>query len=181
MRNVGFLTYNILSGPGLASQEAKRFGSLRRREGLLWGRMITGAHDTPTYRTVNRSGPVALTVWGDPIIGKAMVLLLSGDSYETRFLRASPPDEPISLKGSHLLVLTPTPQLSTEQRDTLLKSFLSNTPRAAKMPVLELTPISPSEAIREKRAPNESWHEVPWPCRINELEKCIEAALSASL
>ena len=145
------------------------------------GRMIIGAHDKPTCRTVNGSDPVALTIWGDPIIGKAMVLLLSGDSYKARFLPASPPGGPISLKDSRLLVLTPTPRLSTEQRDTFLKSFLSNMSSNAKMPVLELTPISPSEPIRKGRAPNESWHRVPWPCRINELEQCIEAALSASL
>jgi hypothetical protein len=144
-------------------------------------RMIIGAHDKPTCRTVNGADPVALTIWGDSIIGKAMVLLLSGVSYEARFLPASPPGEPISLEGSRLLMLTPTPQLSTEQRDTFLKSLLSNMPRTAKIPVLELTPISPSEAIREGRVPNESWHKVPWPCRVNDLEQCIEAALSASL
>jgi hypothetical protein len=142
--------------------------------------MITGAHNKPTSQTVSGSGQVALTVWGDPIVGQAIVLLLRGANYEANFLPASPSRKPISLKGIQLLVLTPTPQLSTGERDTLLASFLRNTSSAAKIPVLELT-ILPSKEIREGQAPNESsWHEVPWPCRINELVQWIETALSAS-
>jgi hypothetical protein len=140
--------------------------------------IITGAHNKPTRQTVNGSGPVALTVWGDPVVGRALVLLLRGAGYKVNFLPASLPGKPISLKGSQLLVLTPTPQLSTGKRDTLLASFLRSTPSAAEIPVLELT-ISPSKETREEQAPNESsWHEVPWPCRINELEQWIETALS---
>jgi hypothetical protein len=144
------------------------------------GRMITDAHNKPTYQAVNGSGPVALTVWGDPVVGQALVLLLRGAGYEANFLPASLSGKPISLKGSQLLVLTPTPQLSTGKRDTLLASFLENTPSAAEIPVLELT-ILPSRETREGKAPNESsWHEVPWPCRINELEQWIETALYVS-
>jgi hypothetical protein len=45
---------------------------------------------------------------------------------------------------------------------------------------LELT-ILPSRETREGKALNESsWHEVPWPCRINELEQWIETALYVS-
>jgi hypothetical protein len=142
--------------------------------------MITGAYDKPTCQTVNVSGSVALTVWGDPVVGQALVLLLRGAGYKANFLPASLSGKPISLKGSYLLVLTPTPQLSTRERDTLLASFLGNTPSVAEIPVLELT-ISPSKETREEQAPNESsWHEVPWPCRINELEQRIETALSVS-
>jgi hypothetical protein len=142
--------------------------------------MIAGAHNKPTWQTVSSSSPIALTVWGDSIVGQALVLLLRGADYEANFLHASLPDKPISLEGSQLLVLTPTPHLSTEKRDALLASFFGSTPSAAEIPVLELT-ISPSKEAREGQAPNESsWYEVPWPCRINELEQWIETALSAS-
>ena len=142
--------------------------------------MIAGAHNKPTWQTVSSSSPIALTVWGDSIVGQALVLLLRGADYEANFLPASLSDKPLSLKGSQLLVLTPTPQLSTGKRDTLLASFFRSTPSAAGIPVLELT-ISPSKEAREGQTPNESsWYEVPWPCRINELGQWIETALSAS-
>ena len=142
--------------------------------------MIAGAHNKPTWQTVSSSSPIALTVWGDSIVGQALVLLLRGADYEANFLPALLSGKPLSLKGSQLLVLTPTPQLSTGKRDTFLAAFFRSTPSAAGIPVLELT-ISPSKETREGQTPNESsWYEVPWPCRINELGQWIETALSAS-
>jgi hypothetical protein len=44
------------------------------------------------------------------------------------------------------------------------------------MPVLELVTLGESGRRREEEAESESWHTVPWPCRIEELERRIEAA-----
>jgi hypothetical protein len=122
------------------------------------------------------SDPIALAVSGDSVIGRILALLLRGSGYDARFLPDSSLDEPGALEGVRLLLLTPTPQLSTERRETLLAP-LRGTPGATKMPVLELVYLFSKEA-REERARDERWHTVPWPCRIEELERRIEAILS---
>ncbi len=82
-------------------------------------------------------------------------------------------NEPGVLEDVRLLLLTPTPKLSTKQREAFLAS-LSDALGTAKIPVLELTTLS--EDTREGGARDESWYPVPWPCRIEELEQRIEAA-----
>ena len=123
---------------------------------------------------------IALTVWGDSIVGQALVLLLRGSGYEAKFVPASPPSELLLPKDIHLLVLTPTPQLSVEQRATLLASLLRrNTPGTTKLQVLEL--VVSSEETQEGYMRNASWHGLPWPCSVEELQQHIEAAIFATL
>jgi hypothetical protein len=76
------------------------------------------------------------------------------------------------------LVLTPTPELSTEHRNALLTSLKETLKKRAKMSVLELaTPREESqEQEREEETWDESWYTVPWPCRTTVLERWIEAA-----
>jgi hypothetical protein len=127
-----------------------------------------------------RSGLITLAIWGDEVVGRILVLLLRNLDHEARFLPASSlsPKQPPSLEGIDLLVLTPTPELSTERREALLSS-LRDTPEAATIPVLELVE---SGAFSEEPpdgggARSESWHAVPWPCRIEELERRIALAV----
>lgn len=126
-----------------------------------------------------RSDPIALAVWGDPIVSQALVLLLRGSGYEARFLPTSSLNEPRALEDVQLLVLTPTPtlsaKLSAEYREALSAS-LGDTPGVAKIPVLEL--VTSSEETREGGARDESWYPVPWPCAIEKLEQQIDAALA---
>ena len=124
------------------------------------------------------SGSVILTIWGDPIIGQALALLLRNSGYQTRVLRASPSGEPLSAKeDSRLLLLTPTHRLSPEQRQTLLAE-LRNTPGFVNIPVFEL--VTPPEETPAGGRQDESWHRVPWPCMLEELERRIEAVLSVT-
>ena len=123
------------------------------------------------------SGPVTLVICGDPIIGRVLVLLLRGSGYEARFLPASSLNEPGALENVRLLVLAPTPELSTKHREAILGS-LRDIPGAAEMAVLEL--VTPSEEKRESMSRDASWHLGPWPCSIEELERWIEAALLAN-
>lgn len=116
---------------------------------------------------------IALAVWGDPVVGRALVLLLQGSGYEAKFLPLSSLDESEALDGVRLLLLTPVAELGTEPREALL-SFRDR-PRTAEIPVLEL--VRHSEETREGRARDGSWHVVPWPCSIEELERWIEAVL----
>lgn len=118
-------------------------------------------------------GPIVLGIWGNPIVSRALVLLLRGSSYEARFLPTSALSEPGSLEDIRLLVLAPTPELSTERRKALLALL-----RDTEIPVLELVTLS--EETRQEGARDESWHTIPWPSRTEDLKRRIEAALRAS-
>jgi hypothetical protein len=114
-----------------------------------------------------------LGICGDPVVGRTLTLLLRGSGYKVRFLLAQSFWESQALKDIRLLVLAPTPQLSTEHRNTLMRS-LKEASEAENMLVLEL--VTPFVEARLEEAGNESWHMVPWPCRIGDLEGWIQAA-----
>jgi hypothetical protein len=103
-----------------------------------------------------------------------LVLLLRDSGYEARFLPVSALTEPSTLKGVRLLLLVPTRELSAERWEALLAS-VRDLQEAEELLVLEL--VTPSSERREEGARDESWHMVPWPLRIEELERRIEAAL----
>ncbi len=125
-----------------------------------------------------RSGLITLAIWGDGVVGRILVLLLQSSGHEARFLPASSSVKPASLESIDLLVLTPTPGLSTERRKALLSS-LRDAPEVATIPVLELVEVGASseEPPEGGRARSESWHAVPWPCKIEELERRIALAV----
>jgi hypothetical protein len=126
----------------------------------------------------NLEGSIALTILGDPVVGRALMLLLRGSGYEAKFVPASPLlSQHLWLKGSDLLLLTPTPELSPERREALVASLDEGT-RFTKMPVLELA--TPFQETPKGAMEGERWHYVPWPCRIEELEGSIEAAMLSS-
>ena len=120
---------------------------------------------------------VFVAVCGDPVVGRALVLLLPGSRYDARFVAASSLGEPGVLEGVGLVLLIPTWELNGEGRDALLAS-LRGAPGAAEVPILELTSsFSEGTRIGEVRAGSE--HTVPWPCSTEELERRIQAALLA--
>ena len=107
------------------------------------------------------------------------MLLLRGSGYKAEFVAALPSSKPPSLGDTHLLVLTPTPRLNTEQRETLLTALLRrDAPGIINLQVLEL--VVPSEEIQEGRTRDASWYGVPWPCGLETLQQHIEAAVFAT-
>jgi hypothetical protein len=120
---------------------------------------------------------MTLAICGDPVVGRLLVLLLEDSGYEVRFLPRSSLNEPEVLEGVRLLLLTPTPELSSKRREALLSS-LEDIQEATGLIVLEL--VTPSEERRREEARGEPWHLVPWPCRLPELKQRIEAALLAT-
>jgi hypothetical protein len=50
--------------------------------------------------------PIDLTIWGDPIIGQALVLLLRSSGYKAKFLLALPSSEALSPKEYSRLLST---------------------------------------------------------------------------
>ena len=100
------------------------------------------------------------------------MLLLRGSGYDARFLPVSSLSELGTLEGVGLLLLAPATELSSEHREALLSSLRN----MGEIPVLEL--VRASEEAPEERTREGPWHMVSWPCRIEELEQRIEAALS---
>ena len=126
----------------------------------------------------NLEGSIALTILGDPVVGRALMLLLRGSGYEAKFVPASSLSQQLWLKGSDLLLLAPTPELSAERREALVASLEEGT-SSAKLQVLELATPSFQET-QKGGMEGERWHCVPWPCRIEELERWIESAMSVA-
>jgi hypothetical protein len=102
------------------------------------------------------------------VAGRALEVLLQGVGYDTRLIEDSaeiPPEQ--LLVGVRLLLLAPT--LSAETRETLLAE-MGSALDAANIPVLTL-----STTLKE--APGDGPVFIPWPCRLEDLTKKIEAAL----
>jgi hypothetical protein len=123
----------------------------------------------------------ALAIWGDPVVGRCLCLLLKDSGYEARFVPASSLRQPGVLKGVRLLGLTITPLVSTDRREDLLAP-LEDTVEGAQIPVLELdtSPEGRRAGGGVAAAHDGPWQTVLWPCRIKELERRIEAALAAT-
>lgn len=100
--------------------------------------------------------------------GRALEALLQGVGYDTRLIEDPPESRPEDLlEGVRLLLLAPT--LSSESRDAVL-SEMRGTLAAADIPVLTL-----STGLREALGDGRAY--IPWPCRIEDLTKKIDAAV----
>jgi hypothetical protein len=125
-----------------------------------------------------QEGSIALTILGDPVVGRALMLLLRGSGYEAKFVPTSSSSQHLPLNGSDLVLLTPTPELSSERRKALVASLRERT-RSAKLPVLELA--TPFQETPIGEIEGERWHYVPWPCSLEELERWTKSALPGTL
>jgi hypothetical protein len=105
---------------------------------------------------------------GNSVAGRALEALLQGVGYDTRLIEDPPERSPEQLlEGVRLLLLAPT--LSAESRETLLAD-MGSTLDAASIPVLTL-----STSLKEALVEGPTF--IPWPCRLEDLAKRIEAAL----
>lgn len=100
--------------------------------------------------------------------GRALEALLQGVGYDTRLIEDPPEGNPEELlDGVRLLLFAPT--LSAESRDALLAD-LGGTLAVADVPVLTL-----STGLREALGDGRGY--IPWPCRLEDLTKRIDATL----
>jgi hypothetical protein len=120
--------------------------------------------------TPHRQGAVPLGICGEPVVGRALALLLQSPRYNTRFVSVSSSGEVASLEGIRLVLLAPTPGLSVERREALLAT-LGDATAVADIPMLELTAF-PEQAERRHA-------QMLWPCSAEQLERCISAVLLA--
>jgi hypothetical protein len=105
---------------------------------------------------------------GNSVAGRALEALLQGVGYDTRLIEDPPERSPEQLlEGVRLLLLAPT--LSAESRETLLAD-MGSALDMANIPVLTL-----STSLKEALAGGPAF--IPWPCRLEDLTKKIEAAL----
>src|ERR687897_283095 len=105
---------------------------------------------------------------GNSVAGRALEALLQGVGYDTRLIEDPPERSPEQLlEGVRLLLLAPT--LSAESRETLLAEMGSSLD-ATNIPVLTL-----STTLKEALAGGPAF--IPWPCRLEDLTKKIEAVL----
>ena len=125
--------------------------------------------EAPTKKQT--SGPSGIVISGDPLASRILALLLQDSSYRAKFMPIASLNESGVLEDVQLLVLTPTQALSTEERKALLAS-LKEMPRETELIVMELIREEEEAAAQEVQS-----HKVPWPCKIDELKRRIEAAL----
>lgn len=118
----------------------------------------------------HRRASVTLAVCGEPVVGRALALLLRGPRYDTRFVSVSSRGEVASLEGVHLLLVAPTPGLSAVRR-VALRVALGEATAAAGIPMLELV------TFYERAEPRHA--QVSWPCSAEQLERSIEELLLA--
>ena len=107
----------------------------------------------------------------DPLIGRALELLLRGAGYEVRLLEEPDATRVEDLHGG-IDVLLLDRGLSNGRREDFLGA-LASTVETATIPVLSLAPGSEGASAGEDRV-------VPWPCRIEDLVREIEAARTAA-
>ena len=116
---------------------------------------------------------VPVAICGDPVVGRALALLLRASSYEGRLLPLDDSGDPGSLRDAQVVVLAPTPGLSPGRREALITT-LKERAAAVGIPVLELTAFS--EGAWAKPTPGT----VPWPCSTEALRRRIVEALPAT-
>ena len=122
------------------------------------------------YQSPNSS--IIAVVGGDPLVGQALEVPLLNAGYGVRFLYGSATNgEAHPLDGVDLVLLAP--RSGDGDRKAILSRFQSSTPAGSgKVPVMEL--VAGSEEARAE----EEVRRVLWPCRMKDLRREIEAALS---
>lgn len=111
---------------------------------------------------------IIIVVGGDAVVGHALELLLRGSGYDTRFEALSTFAADGTPLDAGLILLAPG--LDERGRETVLAS-VDAARRGGGLPVVELVPATASR-------PGEGHVLLPWPCRTEDLEIEVEAALS---
>lgn len=126
---------------------------------LVWKSRVT-AEAVP-------AAAIIVVVGGDAVVGHALELLLRGSGYDARFEGLSTFAADGATLDAGLILLAPG--LDERGRETVLTS-VNATRRRGGLPVVELVPATASR-------PGEGHALLPWPCRTEDLEIEVEAAL----
>jgi len=128
-----------------------------------------------TLEAASARAAVLVVVPGDSVTGHALTLLLATDAYGAKPVSLASLQDPsgaaLLLGEARLVILMPT--MSAAQRDGVVELSRRGGQGGVPVPVLELG--RPPEGSR--LLPDYS---VPWPCRSEDLQRRIEAALGAA-
>lgn len=149
---------------------------LHRANGSPDGGIVISQSTEVVRRVDERRG--VLAVCGDPIVGRALVLLLHGLGYDARFVAVSSLGEPEALDDVGLLLLILTPELDAARHEARSgppedTSFVSRV--VPHLPILELVGFDGARGAAEgglERA-------LSWPCSTEQLKQRIEATFLA--
>lgn len=129
---------------------------------LAWKSRVA-AESVPTPRTI-------VVVGGDAVVGHALELLLRGSGYDARVVALSTFDAGgVPLDASLVLI---APGLDEWGRRVVL-ARVDAVRLGARLPIVELVPTATS-------VPGEGHILLPWPCRTEDLEREIGAALDGA-
>jgi hypothetical protein len=103
---------------------------------------------------------------GDPVVGRALGLLLRSAGYDARYVTTIHTERATTVDGFRLLLLGPG--WNAKSRATVEK--IATARRVAITPILEMG--APRDG-----APKKPERFVPWPCRTEDLLRRIDAAL----
>ena len=107
---------------------------------------------------------------GNSVVSRALRVLLGGAGYEVRLLGEPEAFVPAELlDGVDVLLLGRGDPRDEDRREDYL-SALASTLKTAAIPVLAFSPGSKGTIAEEDRL-------VPWPCKIEDLAREIEAVL----
>ena len=126
---------------------------------LAWKGSVAAEAASPAARII--------VVGGDAVVGHALELLLRGSGYDARSEALSTFDAKGAPLDSELILLAPG--LDKRGRGTVLASVY-DARRGRNLPVVELVPAM---AVW----PGDGHAFLPWPCRMEDLERVVEVAL----
>lgn len=124
-------------------------------------------------RVTARAAPtvVVVVVGGDSIVGHALALLLRGSGYDARFEALRTFDARRVLWETGVVLLAPgLNEWGHNAGNTAGPAAVVAACHDGGLPVLELVPATVSQS-------GEGHGLIPWPCRPEDLEREIEAAL----
>ena len=119
----------------------------------------------PTEGQTNRKTVVILG--GDPVVGRALELLLRNAHYDVRYVNTNSPESPPAPENVGGVVLGPG--WNSRIRKAVLK-VIGDAPDMENIPVLEIGLPTDDARLRAE-------HYVPWPCRSEELKKRLDDVL----
>lgn len=102
---------------------------------------------------------------GDPIVGRALEVLLRTVGYDTRYVAHDLVGGSEAFEGVRVVLLGP--RWSARSRQTVAHAFGDST--AAKPLILEFGSPPEGVALKPERY-------LPWPCRTDELKRRLNAA-----
>lgn len=116
--------------------------------------------------TTKQETSSVLIFGGNPVVGQALKLLLGSIGYDVRYLPRIALDKPGILDGVQLLLCAG--RVDPEQRGA--SASFENLRAVVGIPVLEL--VSSTRGAQPRKE-----NQIPWPCRMEELKRRIDAAL----